>query len=300
MIKNVSLVCGLGDLFTFTTRLEDFFEKNPDYSGIRFWLYNHSPELAKELLSLTSFDASLITVSDMTSFLEEIIPEESISKARERFVVQSACGKDANKFIEFCHLFFPNIEDWSYIDTYMKYKTTYPYKLNVKPHVFKEGNQRYIVVHPFSTKVKTEKKERHWTPLRWRGLLSRIAYYYKDYDIVLIGTAQDKIERTETSYNNTYIDLRGKLSLKETISYIYGANAVLGTNSWPTQIACWAGIPTYTQWFVQHQLIPSHFPGDPDKIKFIECDKTSNVKNQAIINAFEHVQKVMDYAESII
>ena len=293
MRKNVVLACGLGDMFTFLTRLDDFFEKNPDYDSIKFWTWLHTPDLARELVSLTEHDVEIFTVADMVDFLERHIPSQRIESAREHFVKQHPGGIGVDKYVSFVNTFFPNIEQWVYLPVYEKYATTYPYRLSVQPA---KRERKYIIVHPFSTTVKTEKPERTWSPARWGNLLTQMVRYYSSYEVVLIGGPKDKVEG-KRDFPTNITDLRGKTSLTEAISLIYGASAVAGTNSWSTSMSAWAGIPTYAQWFVQHQLIPSHYPMDPKKMDHLHLDVSD--KHPTADVAFAGVRKVFDAALTI-
>jgi len=298
MRKNISIACGLGDLFTFLTRLDNFFENNPEYNSIKFWTWLHHPKLAKELVSLDKHDVEIFSVDQMVDYLENHIPEEYLESAREHFIKQNFGGVGVDKYLKFMNTFFPNIEEWIYLPVYNKYRSQYPYKLeNITPKVL---NKKHIVVHPFSTTVKTEKPERTWSTKRWGGLLNIIKKYYPDFEIVLIGTSKDKIEGARDFSTNNFLDLRGKISLTESIEYIYGASFVLGINSWSTAMSAWAGIPTYSQWFVQHQLIPTHFPPNYDKMNHIVIEyPKSNGEHPKVEEVWRNVRKAFNAATSV-
>lgn len=298
--KNIAVACGLGDLFIFMTRLQDFYKKNPDYSSVKFWAWNHSPNLAKEFVSLCPHNASLISVDDMVDYLDNtLVPSHLRDKAKKAYITQNRTGVGVDKFIGFMDMFFPNIEQWIYLPVYSKYNSTYPYMLK---HATEKRDRPYFVVHPFSSAVKTEKPERTWTPTRWGHAIKTLVNLYKDHDVYIIGGASDKIEDRET-FQGT--DLRGKLSITESVSLVYGAKAVFGINSWPTLLSTWAGIPTYVQWFVQHQLLETHHPEGYDKMPHLVIEKnlTPEMKEERYFyptaaKAWDNMQRVLAYANS--
>jgi hypothetical protein len=291
MQKNVVVACGLGDLFTFLTRLDNFFENNKEYTSIRFWTWLHSPDLAKELVDLDHHDVEVFSLEDMTRYLEETIPESQAEHAKQFFIKQNRGGVGVDKYLQFIQRFFPNLEQWVYLPVYDKYTTTFPYKMaNVTPTV---RENPYIVVHPYSTTVKTEKEERKWSPKRWGHLIKLINNYYGKYDVIIIGTNKDKIEGPHDFPRGT-VDLRGKTTLTEAISLIYGASAVAGTNSWSTLISTWAEIPTYVQWFVQHQLIPTHNPKPITDLKHVLVEATTKGNQITTAEAWEGLRTLFD------
>jgi len=301
MTKNVILACGLGDIFTFLTRLDDYFKNNPEYTSIKFWLWNHSPNVARELVLLSKHNVEIFSLEDMEQYLTKQIPEEFLPQARKHFITQNPYGVGVDKYMKFMSQFFPNLESWVFLPTYTKYKSKYPYKLNVEPT---KREKDYIIVHPFSTIVRTEKPERTWSCKRWGKLISMIDNYYKDVEVIIIGRNQDKIESIRDFKKGTFVDLRGETSLTESIGLIYGAKAVVGINSWPTLMSMWAGIPTYEQWFVQHQLIESHHPKTKYKINTVYTELPNKGAATSDLNAYhpmvnvvwENVRKVLDAA----
>lgn len=269
MQKNLVVACGLGDLFIFLSKLDDFFAKNPEYTSIKFWAWNHSPELAKELISLSKHNVSVYSVEDMVDYLKKTIPEDHLKNAEQYFIRQNSGGVGVDKFVKFINQFFPNLEQWVWIGTYNKYKSAYPFHLEAP---IPKRDRGYLVVHPVSHTVKTEKAERTWSMRRWGKLITMINKYCIDYDVILIGRRTDKIEGVRDITKSSLIDLRGKTTLTEAIGLVLGAKAVFGINSWPTHMAYWNNIPTYIQWFVQHQLLDTHTPKDYKKLKHVEFD----------------------------
>ena len=273
MIKNIVIACGLGDFFTFLGRLDDFFDKNPEYTEVKFWTWLHHTDLAKEMAEIysrTNRKVTVMSVKDMTDFLEEIIPEDHLDKAKEHFIRQEVDGKHVEKYFKFIRTFFPTLEEWIYLPVYKKYEAKYPFVLPVDPI---KRDKPHIIVHPYSTVVKTEKPERHWQTRKWNWVINKMVKYYDTCDIILIGGKSDKIEEETCSFQRKAIDLRGKTSLEEALGLIYGSSGVIGTNSWPTLVSAWAKIPTYTQWFVQEQLIPTHYPVNPKNMPYLYLDK---------------------------
>lgn len=301
MNKNVSVACGLGDLFTFFTRLDDFFDTHPEYKSISFWTWLHTPGLAQEMAEYVKHDVDIFTVKDMTEYLEKLIPAEQLDGARNHFIKQHSGGVGVDKYMKFLNTFFPHLEEWIYLPVYEKYKSTYPFMLDVPVETY---GKPYIIIHPFSATVKTEKEERTWSPHRWAKVVDMILKY-TTVDVFIIGAKSDKIEvgKVFKDHERLY-DMRGEWSFSETISYIYGAKAVLGINSWPTFMALWAEIPTYSQWFVQHQLIPSHHPKPVEELEHlvIEYNRTQDPSeiryyHPTAAQAWEGIRKVLDYAE---
>jgi len=293
LIKNVILACGLGDIFTFLTRLDDFFLKNPEYTSIKFWGWVHHPNLAKELVSLSKHNVEIYSVEDMTNYLKQHIPEQAFEEASNHFIKQNPTGVGVDKYLDFINRFFPNLEQWVWIGTYKKYKTTYPFSLN---HDKTDREKKYIVVHPFSSTVKTESSDRTWAYARWGGLLKILISYCPGYDIILIGTKKDKVETQRDFPAKGITDLRGKLSLTETVNLIYGAEAMIGINSWPVLMAYWNNIPTYVQWFVQPHFLETHVPRDVKKMKhvFFELARNKAEKHPTAEQAWANVKKVLD------
>lgn len=281
MVKNIVIACGLGDLFTLLGRVDNFFDENPEYTEIKFFTWLHHPKLAKELAEMYSRGGRRVTifsVEEQVAFLESVIPEAQIEKAREKFITQNPTGVGVDKYMKFIRTFFPYLEEWIFLPVYEKYKAKYPFVLPVKPA---KREKPYIIVHPFSTTVKTEKEERTWNPNKWNWLINKMNEYYTQYDIIVLGTKKDRIEEESCGFSRRVIDMRGKTSLEEAVSLIYGSVGVVGINSWPTFISSWAGMPTYTQWFVQEQLIPSHYPkevGEMDHL-FIEYPIKATYEN---------------------
>lgn len=296
MQKNVVIACGLGDLFTFITRLDDFFERNEEYTSIKFWTWMHHTSIARDLVALDNHKIEIYDLVDMTEYLERSIPEPQLDSARKLFIKQNSGGTGVDKYMKFISSFFPNLEQWVYLPVYDKYKTTFPYKLgkvNPSPRA-----KPYLVVHPFSTAVNTEKEERKWSPKRWGHLIKKLVDYYTEFDIILIGTDKDKIEGPHDFPKGT-VDLRGKTTLTEAVELIYGASGVVGTNSWSTLISTWAEIPTYVQWFVQHQLISSHHPKPIKDLKHIYVEMPRNGQHPTSVEAWEGLRTLLDATNTI-
>jgi len=256
------LGCGLGDLFTILGRLDDFFDKNKEYTSVRFWLWNWSPKLAKELVEIYSRSGKTVTVmclDDMKDYILGALEGKGIGteEAKKYFLSQNSSGEGINKYREFINRFFPNMEQWLHMSTYEKNKATFPFKLEVEPF---KSDKPFFVVHPYSVQITTEKEERKWKDSRWAWLLRTMVTYYDRHDIYIIGSAKDKIENNMHGFPKECIDLRGKSTLEETIALIYGSDGVVGTNSWPTLVSAWGDIPTYSQWFVQEQLLQVSYP----------------------------------------
>ena len=302
MTKNVVLACGLGDIFTFLTRLPDFFEKNKEYDSIRFWTWIHTPALAKELCTMSGFPVSIVSVSEMVDYLKnEVLTNVELDRAAPMFIEQDPGGVGVDKYLRFMGAFFDNIEEWVHLYTYTKYESQYPFVLeHGKPHIL--DGEDYIVVHPFSTTVKTEKPERIWHPAKWKAIIGFIDKV-TTAKIVVVGGANDIVEDTVTTigeYSKNVIDLRGKTTLTQTINLVYGAKAVIGTNTLTTEISAWAGIPTYVQWFVQEQLIPTHVPSYGTNLEHLVIDTSKIVSGKTVhpsaVVAWEKIRKVLDYA----
>jgi hypothetical protein len=308
LTKNIAIAHGIGDLFIFLTRMEDFFLNNPEYDSVKFWSWCHSPELAKELVSYSGYNTSVYSVEDMTSYLENsLLSPELLEKTRPMFITQNRGGAGVPNYIEFLNNFFPNFEQWIHLTTYNKYKGKFPYSLAVEG---KKTEKPYIVIHPFSTAVSTEKKERLWTPLRWGGTINWVCRTFKDYEVLLIGSHKDKIEGRR-DFNKPsvagYKDLRGKISFKESIELVYGASAVIGTNSWPTLLSTWAEIPTCVTWFVQQQLIPFHHPQGYESMEHLTIVKNVGNNPEDLFKFHPTVESMnlaikgtMEYAERSI
>lgn len=301
--KNVVTACGLGDLFMFLSRLDDFFDKNKEYDAIKFWAWHHHPELARELVSLSKHNISIFSVDDMTNYLKEIIPKEFLDKASELFIKQNRSGAGVDKYMEFIQRFFPNLEQWVWIGTYKKYNTTYPFHLDVEPA---KREKEYIVVHPFSSTVKTEKAERTWSTNRWGKFIKILASHCSGYEIIVVGAETDKIESVRDFPNAKNVtDLRGKVSLTETIGLVRGSIAVMGINSWPALMALWEDIPTYVQWFVQPQFLDTHLPKPVDDLKHVvfELPKLSGpdktIVHPTVEQAWINARKVLNATVTI-
>lgn len=295
MQKNIVIACGIGDIFTFLTRVDDFFDKNPEYTSIRFWAWNHSPELAKELVELSDHSISIFSVEDMVNYLKDTMPPEFLPQAEKFFIKQNRGGSGVDKYMEFINRFFPNLEQWVWIGVYNKYATRYPYCLETpKP----DRERDYIVVHPVSHTVKTEKPERTWSTTRWGRILKMMSSYCLNEDIILIGTRYDKIEGSNEFPSKGIIDTRGKLTLTETISLVNNAKAFVGINSWPALMALWNTTPTYVQWFVQHQFLDTHLPQPKDKLPnaIFELGEKGHPKTD---EAWANIVKVLDATVTI-
>jgi len=302
LTKNIVTASGLGDLFVLLSRLDDFFLKNTEYDKIKYWSWIHHPELARELVSHSEHDVSIFSVEDMTNYLKEIIPKEHLEKASELFIHQKVSGIGVDKYMEFISRFFPNIEQCVWLPVYKKYKTTYPFQLDVP---IPKREKEYILVHPFSTTVKTEKAERTWSTVRWGRTIKMISSYCSNEDIILIGSYKDKIEGPRDFPSKRVIDLRGKTSITETIGLINGAKAVIGINSWPALMAYWNNTPTYVQWFVQQQFLDTHVPKPVDKMNHVvfEFPLKSGPQNEGahptVDAAWVNIRKVLDATVTI-
>jgi len=302
--KNIAVACGLGDLFTFLTRLDNFFQVNGDYSGINFLLWNPAPNLARELVNFSNYPITITDVGQMVNYLKISLPKDKLPLVEDKFITQSSGGEGVTRYIEFLSRFFPYVEQWIYLQTYNKYKSTFPFRLNIEHAVNPEP---YFVVHPVSSAVSTKKGKRTWSKKRWREFIQFVAKYYIGKKLYIIGTGKDARDFRIGDFGGAVVDLRGKTSLTEAISLIYGASGVIGVNSWPTIISSWAEIPTYAQWFVQNQLIPTHIPGKPISMLthlFIEKARTTNPTNLLTYHpdpntAFTNVKKVFDAAITI-
>lgn len=296
--KNIVIACGLGDSFIHLTRLQDFFEKNPEYTNIRFWAWNHSPKLLRQLCMLAQHDVSVMSVSDMTEYLRTVIHPNYLPSAERFFIKQHAGGVGVDKYLRFIEKFFSTLEEWVYLPTYNKYKGQYPYKLKVEPA---KRTKPYIVVHPYSTTVETEKPERLWKDSCWGKVLHNL-HASTSCEIILIGTYKDIIETRNYFPQKKITDLRGKTSFEESIALVYGARAVIGINSWPALMASWAGIPTYMQWFVQQQLLPTHLPKGWESMQHIKIDlgtgfaKDGKVKQPTGDEGWETIREFLNAA----
>lgn len=302
MQKNIVIACGLGDIFMFLTRLDDFFEKNPEYTSVKFWSWIHHPKLAKELVSLSKHKVSIFSLEDMQDYLREIIPEEVLPNAEKFFIKQNVGGVGVDKYLEFINRFFPNLESWSWVGTYKKYNTTYPFCLDVEAT---KREKEYIIVHPISSTVKTEKAERTWSTTRWGRAIGMIRDHCINEEVIIIGTDKDKVEGPRDFPAKGVTDLRGKTSLTETIGLINGAKVVVGINSWPTLMAYWNNTPTYVQWFVQQQFLDTHVPQDINKMHHVHFELpklakiTGKIEHPSTDNAWVNIRKVLDAAVTI-
>lgn len=306
MNKNVVIACGLGDIFMFLSRLDDFFDKNPEYTSIKFWAWNHHPELARELVALSKHDVSIFSVDDMTNYLREIIPPEHLAKAEEMFIKQHNGGVGVDKYMEFISRFFPNLESWTWLGTYKKYKTTYPFHLDVPvPTNEKLGIRPYVVIHPISNTVKTEKPERTWSTTRWGRAIDMVCSYCLNEDVIVIGAKNDKIEAVRDFSKKNFVDMRGELSLTQTIGLVQGARVVIGINSWPALMAYWNNIPTYVQWFVQPQFLDTHVPLHVNKMKHVKFElpklvgPENKIVHPTVDQAWVNIREVLDAAVTI-
>ena len=300
MNKNVVLACGLGDLFLFLTKLDDFFEKNKEYTSIKFFSWIHSPELAKELVSMSKHNVSIYSVEDMTNYLRTRVSPDKLEQAETMFIKQNTTGKGVPEYMEFIHRFFPNLEQWVNIGVYNKYKSTYPYTL---PCNVASREKPYIVVHPFSSSVKTEKEERTWSTDRWGSLLKQMREYSTDYEIVLIGSNGDKKINSKLFSTKGITDLRGELSLTESVALVQGASILVGINSWPAMMSYWSNIPTYVQWFVQEHFLQTHVPKEYTKMKHVHFElgvKSGPYKEMVHPTAAEVWPKIRDMIDAAI
>lgn len=302
MQKNIAIACGIGDLFIFLTKMKDFFKDNNEYDSVKFWTWLHTPALAKEFVGLSKEPVTIFSIDEINEFLLSTLPEEEKGRVAERLLTQHSGGVGVDKYMGFLKSFFPNMETWIHLPVYDKYKSEFPYKLDVKPHI---QERPYVVVHPISSVVKTEKPERHWSDRRWKFLIGMIPKY-TNVDVYVIGTNQDKKRLPDllTLKNDNVKFLLGKTSLEETTAYIYGAKAVVGINSWTTELSAWANIPTYVQWFVQHQLIDFHYPKGYEKTGHIFIEKNYGDNPEEIryyhptaTQAWNGVREILDYAK---
>jgi len=103
-------------------------------------------------------------------------------------------------------------------------------------------NKRYIVFHPFSSDHR-----KMYPSALWASLIDKINSLYKE-EVVIIGGEQEKqllTSATSALKGLKYIDLVGRLSLKELISFFKEmCKLLITTDSGPMHLASFLNIPT--------------------------------------------------------
>ena len=229
----ITVRCGFGDLITYLTRLPSV---QKEYSGCDIVMcvdgYGQSPEWMREVCEACPQVSEVRVGWPTRKLMREEGAEEILNWVPE----------DAPLPFSMCLPYLVAAPDVVHIKIEEEFSLPWDRVLVMQPATTEGNNRGYEL-------------RRCWGERNWNYLSGK--FIEEGWTVVWLGSEADK---GYVAAPDEVVDLRGSLSILETISVIEHSFGCIAINSWIWEVAAYAGIPTVCIYLTDHHFIRLHVP----------------------------------------